>query len=54
MNGKEPTLEWDNDKATVVALRENEWKYYRRNEKTCKKMRVYLLKMKLTLKLEFL
>ena len=22
MNGKEPTLEWDNDKATVVALRE--------------------------------
>ena len=22
MNGKEPTLEWDNDKATVLALRE--------------------------------
>ena len=22
MNGKEPSLEWDNDKATVVALRE--------------------------------
>ena len=22
MNGKEPTIEWDNDKATVVALRE--------------------------------
>jgi|TARA_B110000908_G_C9931728_1_gene304250 DNA-directed RNA polymerase subunit omega len=22
MNGKEPTVEWDNDKATVVALRE--------------------------------